>query len=230
MHVTFLAPRGALTEPPAQVVVMFDRPMVAIGDLGAPGRTVPVEVAPETEVRGHWVGTSIGVLAPARPFRLATRYTVRVPAGTRSAAGGRLAAEVAATFETPRPAVARAWLDPDEVLGSGTWVALRPARPIPQDTVFALEVRPGLAGRSGALASGDPGAGAVRWVVDGRPGPVCAVNEPCRWPLAAGRHTFALLSRPDAAVRITVRERPATGGPAARLWQVGDAAWPPAGW
>lgn len=93
--------------------VTFDQPMVPLATLDQLDATdVPVTITPDLPGRWRWIGTrtlrfehdpSVGATADAAIDRLpmATEYTVTIPAGTTSATGGELAADVTWTFRTP---------------------------------------------------------------------------------------------------------------------------------
>jgi hypothetical protein len=84
--------------------VTFNQPMVAltsIADLAA--NAVPVKLSPMPAGKWRWVGTKTLMFEPSARFPMATKYTVEIPAGTKSATGGTLAAPVTWTFTTPPP-------------------------------------------------------------------------------------------------------------------------------
>ncbi len=71
---------------PARVSVTFSQPMVAVtshADTVASG--VPVELVPQVAGVWRWVGTKTLLFEPTEPFAMATGYTIRVKAGTKSA-------------------------------------------------------------------------------------------------------------------------------------------------
>ncbi len=84
--------------------VTFNQPMVALtslADLAA--NAVPVKLSPLPAGKWRWVGTKTLMFEPSGRFPMATKYTVEIPAGTKSATGGTLAAPVTWTFTTPPP-------------------------------------------------------------------------------------------------------------------------------
>jgi uncharacterized protein YfaS (alpha-2-macroglobulin family) len=84
--------------------VTFNQPMVALtslSDLAA--NAVPVKLSPVPAGKWRWVGTKTLMFEPSGRFPMATKYTVEIPAGTKSATGGTLAAAVTWTFTTPPP-------------------------------------------------------------------------------------------------------------------------------
>ena len=88
---------------PLSVSVIFDRPMVPLARLDAPGTAVPVSCSPAL-AGARWAGTSTAVLVPDGAFPPATSYRCSVPAGTVSLDGSVLAEELDWTFRTRRPA------------------------------------------------------------------------------------------------------------------------------
>ena len=109
LHVLRYSPEGAVDLAP-MVSVTFDQPMVALTSHSELSELqVPVELTPlPSEGSWHWVGTKTLVFQAAGRLPQATRYTVRIPAGTQSAVGGMLENEVAFAFETPAPRVVAA--------------------------------------------------------------------------------------------------------------------------
>ena len=72
--------------------VTFNQPMVALtslADLAA--NAVPVKLSPLPAGKWRWVGTKTLMFEPSGRFPMATKYTVEIPAGTKSATGGTLA-------------------------------------------------------------------------------------------------------------------------------------------
>ncbi|MEJ5200440.1 MAG: Ig-like domain-containing protein, partial [Anaerolineae bacterium] len=63
----------------------------------------PVKLSPMPAGKWRWVGTKTLMFEPSGRFPMATKYTVEIPAGTKSAAGGTLATAVTWTFTTPPP-------------------------------------------------------------------------------------------------------------------------------
>ncbi len=102
-------PEGDVSLAP-YVAITFNQPMVPVGTVGQVNASdVPVTITPALEGRWQWIGTRTlrfdyeGGLIDRLP--MATDYTVTVPAGTKSAAGGELSDEVTWQFTTPPPVV-----------------------------------------------------------------------------------------------------------------------------
>jgi uncharacterized protein YfaS (alpha-2-macroglobulin family) len=88
---------------PLQVVAVFDRPMVPLGDLDSMAGSVPVTCSPGAGLKPRWAGTTTAVLvAPREGLPASTRFTCSVPAATSSLSGERLGRKVEWSFETPR--------------------------------------------------------------------------------------------------------------------------------
>ncbi len=65
----------------------------------------PVHLSPQPPGEWRWLGTQTVVFQPDARFPMATEYTVDIPAGTRSLAGGALEKAERFTFRTPPPRV-----------------------------------------------------------------------------------------------------------------------------
>ena len=94
----------------AQLSVTFDQPMVAVTAQDAAaallvGQGAPVALSPQPPGTWRWIGARTIAFDPDARFPQATSYRVEIPAGTRSATGGKLAQAVAFSFETPPPTV-----------------------------------------------------------------------------------------------------------------------------
>ncbi len=86
--------------------VTFNQPMVALTSLQDLAKeAVPVKLSPQPAGKWRWVGTKTLMFEPTGRFPMATRYTVEIPAGTKSATGGTLARALTWTFTTPPPTV-----------------------------------------------------------------------------------------------------------------------------
>ncbi|MBC7900380.1 MAG: hypothetical protein H7070_10045, partial [Saprospiraceae bacterium] len=65
----------------------------------------PVQLTPQTEGKWRWLGTKTLMFDTTKRFPMATKFTARVPAGTKSATGQALQKDVTWTFTTPPPKV-----------------------------------------------------------------------------------------------------------------------------
>lgn len=101
LEVLRFSPEGEVAIAPV-LSVTFSQPMVAVTsvtDLAA--GAVPVKLTPQPPGRWRWVGTKTLLFEPEKRFPMATTYKVEIPAGTKSATGGALAAAKSWTFSTP---------------------------------------------------------------------------------------------------------------------------------
>ena len=109
LEVLRVQPEGEVGIAPF-VSITFNQPMVplaTIGQLDEGG--VPVEMTPPLPGRWQWIGTrTLRFEHDPEIFDrlpMATSYTVEVPAGTESQAGGELAETFRFEFETPPPSL-----------------------------------------------------------------------------------------------------------------------------
>lgn len=89
-----------------QVVVQFDRKMVALSDLDTMSASVPLRCE-GLSGQARWAGTSTAIITATEPWPMATAFSCAVPAGTAALDGSALEQEVRWSFETGRPAVVR---------------------------------------------------------------------------------------------------------------------------
>ncbi len=99
-------PSGEIAAP-KQIAVTFSQPMVPVADLDTLAEIKPpAELVPAVPGRWRWLGTRTLAFEPTGgAFPKATRYVVRIPAGTKSAVGGTLDRETTWNFSTPAPNV-----------------------------------------------------------------------------------------------------------------------------
>ncbi|HEX8651066.1 MAG TPA: alpha-2-macroglobulin family protein [Pyrinomonadaceae bacterium] len=111
LEVLRYTPEGDVSLAP-QLSVTFSQPMVAVTSLAElNAQDVPVRLAPQPSGRWRWVGAKTLLFVPDGRFPMATQYSVTVPAGTRSPAGGTLAQARTWTFKTPAPQVKTTYPD-----------------------------------------------------------------------------------------------------------------------
>jgi uncharacterized protein YfaS (alpha-2-macroglobulin family) len=109
LEVLRVSPEGEVPIAP-HLSVTFSQPMVAVTsneDLSA--SQVPVKLSPQPAGKWRWLGTKTLLFEPAGRFPMATDYSIEIPAGTKSAAGGALGAAKRWTFSTPPPQVKSSW-------------------------------------------------------------------------------------------------------------------------
>lgn len=86
-----------------RVSVTFSQPMIPVTSQEEAAKTVPVELTPKVPGTWRWLGTQTLIFDAGSGKRLpmATSYTLTIPAGTKSATNGTLAAAKTVTFQTP---------------------------------------------------------------------------------------------------------------------------------
>ena len=104
LEVIRFSPEGEVSLAP-DLSVTFSQPMVAVTSQEDAAKYAPVELSPQVEGRWRWLGTKTLMFDTDKRFPMATKFTARVPAGTRSANGQTLAKDVVWTFTTPPPKV-----------------------------------------------------------------------------------------------------------------------------
>jgi alpha-2-macroglobulin len=108
LKVARVIPEGDQVPPPGrQIVVTFDRPVVALGLMAVDPARAPVTVLPAVNCQWHWLDPrSLACeLNAAQALAPATRYTVTVAAGITAQDGAKLKDEYRWAFTTERPAV-----------------------------------------------------------------------------------------------------------------------------
>lgn len=105
LEVVRYSPEGAVNLAP-DLSVTFSQPMVAVTSQEQAAQTVPVQVSPALpEGNWRWLGTKTLMFDTKNRFPMATKFTARIPAGTKSATGQTLAKDVVWNFQTPPPTV-----------------------------------------------------------------------------------------------------------------------------
>ena len=102
LEVVRFSPEGEIPLAP-DLSVTFSQPMVALTSQEEASKFAPVELSPQVEGRWRWLGTKTLMFDTDKRFPMATKFTARVPAGTKSANGQVLAKDVVWTFTTPPP-------------------------------------------------------------------------------------------------------------------------------
>ena len=98
------SPEGEVTLAP-DLSITFSQPMVAVTSQQQAAEYAPVELSPQVQGRWRWLGAKTLMFDTDKRFPMATKFTVRVPAGTKSTTGQVLAKDVTWTFTTPPPKV-----------------------------------------------------------------------------------------------------------------------------
>ncbi|MEP7076277.1 MAG: DUF6049 family protein [Acidobacteriota bacterium] len=104
LEVLRYSPQGEVPLAP-DLSVTFSQPMVAVTSQERAAEYQPVELTPQVEGRWRWLGTKTLMFDTTKRFPMATKFTARVPAGTKSAVGPTLQKDVTWTFTTPPPKV-----------------------------------------------------------------------------------------------------------------------------
>ena len=104
LEVVRYSPEGEVSLAP-DLSVTFSQPMVAVTSQEEAAKYAPVELSPQVEGRWRWLGTKTLMFDTDKRFPMATKFTARIPAGTRAANGQTLAKDVVWTFTTPPPKV-----------------------------------------------------------------------------------------------------------------------------
>ncbi len=104
LEVVRFSPEGNVSLAP-DLNVTFSQPMVAVTSQENAAKNVPVQLSPTPEGNWRWLGTKTLMFDAQKRFPMATRFTAKVPAGTRSANGQTLQKDVVWTFQTPPPTV-----------------------------------------------------------------------------------------------------------------------------
>lgn len=104
LQVLRYSPEGEIPLAP-DISVTFSQPMVAVTSQEEAAKFAPVELTPQVEGRWRWLGTKTLMFDTTKRFPMATKFTARVPAGTKSANGLTLQKDVVWTFTTPPPKV-----------------------------------------------------------------------------------------------------------------------------
>ena len=104
LEVIRFSPEGEVNLAP-DLSVTFSQPMVAVTSQEQAAQTVPVQLSPQTEGRWRWLGTKTLMFDATKRLPMATKFTARVPAGTKSANGQTLGKDVTWTFATPPPKI-----------------------------------------------------------------------------------------------------------------------------
>ena len=96
LRVLRMQPLGSVSVAPF-VSITFSQPMVPVSTVGQlPDTTVPATITPAVAGHWDWIGTTTlrfsADSATVDRLPMATRFTVTVPAGTKSQSGGTLAA------------------------------------------------------------------------------------------------------------------------------------------
>ncbi len=104
LEVLRFSPEGEVSLAP-DLSVTFSQPMVAVTSQSEAAKYAPVELTPAVEGKWRWLGTKTLMFDTDKRFPMATKFTARIAAGTKSATGQTLQRDVTWTFTTPPPSV-----------------------------------------------------------------------------------------------------------------------------
>jgi uncharacterized protein YfaS (alpha-2-macroglobulin family) len=104
LEVIRFSPEGEVPLAP-DLNVTFSQPMVAVTSQEEAAKYAPVELSPQVEGKWRWLGTKTLMFDTTKRFPMATKFTARIAAGTKSATGQVLQKDVSWTFTTPPPKV-----------------------------------------------------------------------------------------------------------------------------
>ena len=104
LEVVRFSPEGEVKLAP-DLTVTFSQPMVAVTSQEEAANYAPVQISPNVEGKWRWLGTKTLMFDTKARFPMATKFTVKIPAGTRSATGQVLQKDFNWTFTTPPPKV-----------------------------------------------------------------------------------------------------------------------------
>ncbi len=85
------------------ITVTFNQPMVPLQASPSDLTEGPLQVQPPVKGRYRWQGTRTLAFIPEQPLKMASRYTVTIPAGVKAVSGATLASPYVWTIETLRP-------------------------------------------------------------------------------------------------------------------------------
>ncbi len=85
--------------------VTFSHPMVPVTSQEQASQIVPVKLTPQPKGKWRWLGTKTLIFDSEQRFPMATKFTVTIPAGTKSINGQTLQKDFTWTFTTPPPRI-----------------------------------------------------------------------------------------------------------------------------
>lgn len=173
LEVIRFTPEGEIPLAP-DLSVTFSQPMVAVTSQEEAAKYAPVELTPQVEGRWRWLGTRTLMFDTTKRFPMATKFTARVPAGTKSATGQVLQKDFIWTFTTPPPKVEQ-MIPQNQTVRRDALMFLRfdqainPEAVLPKISVNGRKVQLRLAtkdeiDRDGNIASGSQSSQPGRWM------------------------------------------------------------------
>ncbi len=107
LRVTTVQPSGGIAPIDTSILVIFDRPVVALGLASDASRTLPdpLRFSPEVSGRGEWVNTAIYRFTPDEVLKGGTEYTITVDPDLTALDGARQTTPYTWSFTTDAPRV-----------------------------------------------------------------------------------------------------------------------------
>ena len=87
------------------IFAAFNQPMVPLKEVPQDEDIGPLTLEPTVHGKYRWMGTATITFTPRDTLPKATRFSVRIPAGTKSLSGQSLPKDFIWQFETPRPLI-----------------------------------------------------------------------------------------------------------------------------
>jgi len=105
LSVLRVTPDGTDVLPGSQIVIEFNRPVVAVGKMERSAAEIPIEIKPALTCQWRWLNTrSLAcMLDEKQRMHLATEYSVRIRPGIKTLDGVTLSGPVETKFLTQRP-------------------------------------------------------------------------------------------------------------------------------
>jgi len=105
LSVLRVTPDGTDVLPGSQIVIEFNRPVVAVGKMERSAAEIPIEIKPALTCQWRWLNTrSLACLLDDKQrMHLATEYSVRIRPGIKTLDGVTLPEPVESKFLTQRP-------------------------------------------------------------------------------------------------------------------------------
>lgn len=124
LEVVFASPKGKAPSRHIQIVVTFNKPVVALAEVEKRAQIAPIHIDPKVAGTQRWLSSRTLAFTPKEPLRGSRSYTLSVKAGLVAQDGSALKAEKTWSFETPRLAVtrhyvpydARRWAKPNQTV------------------------------------------------------------------------------------------------------------------
>ncbi|HQU81869.1 MAG TPA: alpha-2-macroglobulin family protein [Pyrinomonadaceae bacterium] len=100
LEVVRYSPFGAIPIAP-ELSVTFSQAMIAVSSQTEASENVPVVLSPQVKGKWRWLGTKTLIFDAEQRFPMATKFTAKIPKGTKSAVGRILEKDISWNFETP---------------------------------------------------------------------------------------------------------------------------------